>query len=306
MSNRYELLLSPIQVGNVLLKNRMVSTAGIPHMLQGTEEYPTDRLISHLSNRAKNGAAAVYLNFAMRTDEGPGGPPMKPGEIAMSFPPHDTAVNIAKTSAHNYLCQTIDAIRYYESIAITQPMGSFTRTDMPGGPMKDGTPQHGGGGPMMPSDPMEQLRQEQEQCRGRSVDHITKKQIQEFIDSTVANAKILKQFGFEMFSFHNAYHNGTMAEFWSTHTNHRTDEYGGSAKNRARLMIEVMDAMKQTFGRDFPLEMLISVDGLGVNRGDTFELAKLLEGKGIRIPSIPSASPPPAPFPAPIWVRQRL
>ena len=179
MSNRYELLLSPIQVGNVLLKNRMVSTAGIPHMLQGTEEYPTDRLISHLSNRAKNGAAAVYLNFAMRTDEGPGGPPMKPGEIAMSFPPHDTAVNIAKTSAHNYLCQTIDAIRYYESIAITQPMGSFTRTDMPGGPMKDGTPQHGGGGPMMPSDPMEQLRQEQEQCRGRSVDHITKKQRQD-------------------------------------------------------------------------------------------------------------------------------
>ena len=279
MSNRYELLLSPIQVGNVLLKNRMVSTAGIPHMLQGTEEYPTDRLISHLSNRAKNGAAAVYLNFAMRTGEGPGGPPVRPGEIAMSFPPHDTAVNIAKTSAHNYLCQTIDAIRYYESIAITQPMGSFTRDDMPGGPRKDGTPQHGGGGPVMPSDPMELLRQEQEQCRGRSVDNITKKQLQEFIDSIVANAKILKQFGFEMFSFHNAYHNGTMAEFWSTHTNHRTDEYGGSAKNRARLMIEVMDAMKQTFGRDFPLEVLISVDGLGVNRGDSFELARLLEGK---------------------------
>lgn len=54
--------------------------------------------------------------------------------------------------------------------------------------------------------------------RGRSVDHITKRQIQEFIDSTVENAKILRQFGFEMFSFHNAYHNGTMAEFWSTHT----------------------------------------------------------------------------------------
>lgn len=289
MSSRYELLLSPLQVGNVLLKNRMVSTAGIPHMLQGTEEYPTDRLISHLSNRAKNGAAVVYLNFAMRTEEGPGGPPVKPGEIAMNFPPHDSQVNIAKTSAHNYLCQLIDAIRYYESFAITQPMGSFTREDGMG---KEGSPfavgrkkQMGGGmagdpGPMgMPSDPILQLRQEQAQCRGRSVDHITKKQIQELIDSTVANAKILKQFGFEMFSFHNAYHNGTMAEFWSTHTNHRTDEYGGSAKNRARLMIEVMDAMKQTFGRDFPLEMLISVDGLGVNRGDTFELAKLLEGK---------------------------
>ena len=286
MPNRYERLLSPIQVGNVLLKNRMVSTAGIPHMLQGTEEYPTDRLITHLANRAKNGAAAVYLNFAMRTDEGPGGPPARPGEIEMSFPPHDTAVNIAKTSAHNYLCQTIDAIRYYESIAITQPMGSYSRTDGPGregSPFavggREGTPQHGGGPAPMASDPIVQLRQEQEQCRGRSVDHITKRQIQEFIDSTVENAKILRQFGFEMFSFHNAYHNGTMAEFWSTHTNHRTDEYGGSAAGRARLMLEVMDAMKQTFGRDFPLEILISVDGLGVNRGDTFQLARLLEGK---------------------------
>lgn len=285
MSKRYEHLLSPLPVGNVLLKNRMVSTAGIPHMLQGTEEYPTDRLITHLANRAKNGAAAVYLNFAMRPEEGPGGPPVTPGQVAMSFPPHDTQVNIAKTSAHNYLCQTIDAIRYYESIAITQPMGSYSREDgsgREGSPFAvgGGTPQHGGPGPMgMPADPMEQLRQEQAQCRGRDVGGITKKQLQEFVDSTVANAKILKQFGFEMFSFHNAYHNGTMSEFWSTHTNHRTDEYGGSVLGRARLMIEVMDAMKQTFGRDFPIEMLISVDGLGVNRGDTFELAKLLEGK---------------------------
>ena len=285
MSHRYEMLLSPIQVGNVLLKNRMVSTAGIPHMLQGTEEYPTDRLISHLSNRARNGAAAVYLNFAMRTAEGPGAPPGNPGEIQMSFPPHDTAVNIAKTSAHNYLCQTIDAIRYYESIAITQPMGSYTREDgqgREGSPFavggKAGTPQHGGPAPMS-SDPIEQLRQEQAQCRGRDVGHITRRQIQEFVDSTVANAKILRQFGFEMFSFHNAYHNGMMAEFWSTHTNHRNDEYGGSVFNRARLMLEVADAMKQTFGRDFPLEMLISVDGLGVSRQDSFELARLLEGK---------------------------
>ena len=132
MSNRYQHLLSPIQVGNVYLKNRMVSTAGIPHMLQGTEDYPTDRLITHLANRAKNGAAAVYLNFALRTEEGPGGPPGQPGEVNMTFPPHDTQVNMAKISAHNYLCQTIDAIRYYESIAITQPMGSYSRTDGPG------------------------------------------------------------------------------------------------------------------------------------------------------------------------------
>ena len=165
-------------------------------------------------------------------------------------------------------------------------MGSYTREDgngREGSPFavgaRDGTHQHGGGPGPMSSDPIEQLRQEQAQCRGRDVGYITHRQIQEYVDSTVENAKILRQFGFEMFSFHNAYHNGMMAEFWSTHTNHRTDEYGGSVYNRARLMLEIADAMKQTFGRDFPLEMLISVDGLGVNRRDSFELARLLEGK---------------------------
>ena len=288
MSCRYPNLLSPLQVGNVLLKNRMFATAGFPHMLQGTETYPTDRVITHMANRAKNGAAAVYLNFAFRTDPGPGDPPQAPGQIAMNFPPHDEKINVALTSSHNYLCQTIDAIRYYESIAMTQPMGSYTRTDMPGGPGgpggqgSGGSADKGGGGPMpMPGDmdPMEQLREEQMNCRGHSVDNITKRQIQEYTDSIVENAKILRQFGFEMFSFHNAYHNGTMAEFWSTHTNHRTDEYGGSVRNRARLMLDVFDAMKQTFGQDFPLECLISMQGLGVSIADTLELARLAEGK---------------------------
>ena len=31
MNRRYEYLLRPLPVGNVLLKNRMVSTAGTPH-----------------------------------------------------------------------------------------------------------------------------------------------------------------------------------------------------------------------------------------------------------------------------------
>ncbi len=278
MSVKYPYLLSPLQVGNVLLKNRMEATAGIPHMLQGTETYPTDRVITHMSNRAKNGAAAVYLNFAMRLEEGPNAPSAAPGEIEMTFPPHDEKINIARTSSHNYLCQTIDAIRYYESIAVTQPMGTYTRTDGPGRP--GGSADKGsGGGPKMLLDPMEQLRQEQLECRGHSVDHITKTQIQEYMDSIVQNAQILKQFGFEMFSFHNAYHNGIMAEFWSTHTNHRTDEYGGSVRNRARLMLDVFDAMKSTFGKDFPLECLISCTGLGVNMRDMLELAKLAEGK---------------------------
>ena len=143
MSNKYPHLLSPLQIGDVLLKNRMMATAGMPHMLQGIEEYPTEKLILHLQNRARNGAAAVFLNFFMG---GRPGDPADPDDIAlydakMGFQMHDltSRVNIAKTVSHNYLCQLIDAIRYYESVAITMPFGSYTREGpMPGPGMKPG------------------------------------------------------------------------------------------------------------------------------------------------------------------------
>lgn len=269
MSTRYKTLLSPIQVGNVLLKNRMMATAGIPHMLQGTEPYPTEKIITHISNRAKNGASAVYVNFDR------GSPEEKGDVIDLSFPGHDAHMDMTKKATHNYMCQLIDAIRYYGSFAITMPSGDYTREFGPGGP-EHSSPGHGVD--FTKDDPEMWLKQEQEACRGRSVDHITRSQIQEYIDSTVENAKILKAIGFEMQSIHNAYHNGLIAEFWSTHTNHRKDEYGGCVRNRARLFIEVYDALKQTLGRDYPLESLISVVGLGVSVEDTIELSKLTEG----------------------------
>ena len=63
-------------------------------------------------------------------------------------------------------------------------------------------------------------------------------------------------------------------------TNQRHDEYGvDSIENRARFLIEFLDAMKQSLGRDFPLEVLISgTEPGGVTIADTVQLARLLEG----------------------------
>ena len=66
--------------------------------------------------------------------------------------------------------------------------------------------------------------------------------------------------------------------FWSTRCNTRGDAYGGSVKNRARLFLELFDALRQTLGPDFPLETLISAEGPGVSVADTIELAKMSKG----------------------------
>ena len=58
-STRYQSLLSPIKVGNIWLKNRLVSCTSLPHYIQGNERFPADSMIEHMLRRAKGGAGIV-------------------------------------------------------------------------------------------------------------------------------------------------------------------------------------------------------------------------------------------------------
>ncbi len=251
-----------------MLKNRMVNTAGTPHMIQGGETWPTEKWSTHIANRARNGAAAVFINHLFLEGASDNNLDQHRKETSFEFHGHDLCCDLTNEGSHAYLCQMIDAIRYYESIAITQPPGKYPqRNDMPPHHMRH---EHD-------SDP-EAMFQMEGRGEGHNIDYVTKAQIQEYIDTTVENAKKLKMFGFEMFAIHCAYHNNPAAEFWSTACNTRKDEYGGSVKNRARLILEMFDALRQTFGRDFPLELLISPIGPGVSVQDTIELARMAKG----------------------------
>ncbi len=254
MPKHYEAMLSPVQVGNVLLKNRMLSSAATPHFMQGTESFPTEKWITLMANRARNGAAVVHINHLEHPH------PQKPDlKLVDMTPAHFSTLDIGDTSTHNYLCQMIDAIRLYGSYAMTSPMGEQLRPHMD----EPFVPKPGEGGPG--SKPV---------C-----DDLTRKDMQMHIDSVVAEAVLLKKLGFEMFSLHNAYRNGPVSQLLSPLCNHRSDEYGGSVRGRARLLLEIFDALKQTLGRDFPLECLISGEEPGgITVADTIELSRYAEG----------------------------
>jgi N-ethylmaleimide reductase len=61
-----------------------------------------------------------------------------------------------------------------------------------------------------------------------------------------ANAKAA---GFDGIEVHAA-HGYLLDQFLRDKTNHRTDKYGGSAENRARLVVEVMEAVAEVWGSD--------------------------------------------------------
>ena len=59
MEVKYPHILSPIRVGGIVLKNRLVSGNSLPHFLQGPESFPAEPVINHVVTMAKNGAAVV-------------------------------------------------------------------------------------------------------------------------------------------------------------------------------------------------------------------------------------------------------
>lgn len=65
-----------------------------------------------------------------------------------------------------------------------------------------------------------------------------------------ASARRCKEAGVDGVQIHGA-HGFLINSFLSPSTNHRTDEYGGKIENRARLLFDVYDAIRQAVGYDF-------------------------------------------------------
>ena len=98
----------------------------------------------------------------------------------------------------------------------------------------------------------------------------------------VAAARMAEQAGFDMLELHMA-HGYLLASFISPLTNVRTDEYGGSAVNRARYPLEVFDAVRAVWSPARPISVKISASdwaegGLGFD--DAVGFARSLREHG--------------------------
>ncbi len=76
--------------------------------------------------------------------------------------------------------------------------------------------------------------------------------------------------GFDAVELH-AGHGYILSEFLSPYVNVREDEYGGSLENRARLLVEVIQAVKARVGQEFPVWCRIDSKEYRVPGGITYE-----------------------------------
>ena len=74
-----------------------------------------------------------------------------------------------------------------------------------------------------------------------------------------------------------------LSQFLSPIHNHRTDEYGGSDENRARIIIEILEKMRPAVGNDFIISMKINPEEGegGITENGVITASKLAEKAGL-------------------------
>lgn len=253
MSRQFQYLLSPIQIGSHILKSRMIAPQALPHYLQGSEPYPSEAIIHHVSNIAKNGAAIVAFGAWDDTDQ------RKAGGTASHFPMFD----YSDPSNETYVCKLVDCIHFYDSLASIYLMPLEMPNFQPKPSMDKPFP--------MWFSPVEK------------VSEITQTMMQDMIDLAVKKALYFQQLGFDMISLQMSYrefmHIG-LSKFFSPLTNDRTDEYGGDAVGRGKLALDMCRAIKAACGKDFLIDLWIAGEEEpgGITAEDTVSFAKAAEG----------------------------
>ncbi len=98
---------------------------------------------------------------------------------------------------------------------------------------------------------------------------MTKAEIKIYISNFAEGAYLAKQAGADGVEIHAVHEGYLLDQFVIAYMNHRTDEYGGSLENRMRFPKEIVHAIKERCGVNFPVSLRYSVKSYikGLNRG---------------------------------------
>ena len=121
-----------------------------------------------------------------------------------------------------------------------------------------------GGAPLCPSDDAE--------TGARAMTHGEVLQVRaDFIDAAVRAQRA----GFDGVEIHGA-HGYLLCQFLSAEYNRRDDEYGGTLENRARLLFEVVDGVRERCGPQFVLGVRLSPERFGMRLPEIREVSQRL------------------------------
>lgn len=265
-------LFEPITLGELTVRNRIWIPPMCQYSAEAQDGVATDWHLIHLGSFARGGAGAVIVEATAVTPEA-------------RISPQDLGLwNMRQQQALAPIAEFIKAQGSAAGIQLAHA-GRKASTYRPWG--EDGNqgsvPQASGGwqtvGPSAVGYPG---LAEPQALEVAAIDSI----VSAFADS----AERAVRAGFDFLEIHGA-HGYLLHQFLSPLSNTRTDSYGGSLENRARLLLEVTDAIQVRVGRHVPLVVRLSAsewrdDGFGLD--EAIEVTRWLKERGVVLADVSS------------------
>ena len=98
-------------------------------------------------------------------------------------------------------------------------------------------------------------------------------EIEQLTEDFIAGAVRCEKAGFDGVELHGA-HGYVLCAFLSPETNLRTDRYGGSLENRARLLNDIIDGVRARTRPDFQLGLRLSPERFGIPLAEARQVAQ--------------------------------
>lgn len=274
MANQFTHLLSPGRIGSMTLRNRIFMTA-MGDNLAEADGMCGPRTRAYYAERAKGGAALLTVGSVSV------GYPVGSNcqwQVALSGDRHIPSIRSVADAVHEHGAKLALQLHFGGLVAMTD--------------MKEGRPVWCPSipKPPKPGDVMDGFLEEElaaaDFAQVTKIDYkvMTAQDAEHLIQMFADAAHRAKEAGADGLELHGG-HGYIFSSFLSPDTNQRSDEYGGTLGNRARLLLDTVKAVRAAVGHDFPVWCKIDEAEFGKDNGITLEDAKgaarLLQAAGV-------------------------
>jgi 2,4-dienoyl-CoA reductase-like NADH-dependent reductase (Old Yellow Enzyme family)/thioredoxin reductase len=282
--SKYPHLLSPGKIGNLEIRNRLVQSA-MGTNLSEVGGFVGDALLAYHEARARGGVGMIITEA-----------------IAVGLPygkalRHQLGVSDEKfVPGLTKLAQTVQ--KHGAKICLQLHFAGI----MAGAEMAEGRPVWVPSIPLPPTGPgFAGALFPEEQAKTSAADMkapptfkvLEQADIDQLIEFYASGAERAKRCGFDAVEIHGG-HGYIIAGFCSRATNRRTDGYGGSIENRGRLLREVVTAVRERVGPDYPMWIKLDSEEFftqdGITPDEACEFARMAEACGAQAITV-SANP---------------